>query len=107
MGRVGADSRSTGQESKSDVDLKGEIHMNLYLLEQDVNMDWDTYDSVIVCAESEEEAVKIHPDGEIWGTVYRWDYTWAENPSLVKCRKIGVADKSIEKGVVLASFNAG
>lgn len=76
--------------------------MNLYLLTQDVNMDWDTYDSVIVCAESEEEAVKIHPDGE-----YRWDDTWAENPSLVKCRKIGVADESIEKGVVLASFNAG
>ena len=81
--------------------------MNLYLLTQDVNMDWDTYESVIVCAESEEEAVKIHPDGEIWGTVYRWDDTWAENPSLVKCRKIGVADESIEKGVVLASFNAG
>ena len=38
--------------------------MNLYLLTQDVNMDWDTYDSVIVCAESEEEAVKIHPNGD-------------------------------------------
>ena len=58
--------------------------MNLYLLTQDVNMGWDTYDSAIVCAESEEEAVKIHPNGEI-----------------------GVADESIEKGVVLASFNAG
>lgn len=81
--------------------------MNLYLLTQDVNMGWDTYDSAIVCAESEEEAVKIHPNGEIWGTVYQWDYAWAENPSLVKCRKIGVADESIEKGVVLASFNAG
>lgn len=76
--------------------------MNLYLLTQDVNVGYDTYDSVIVCAESEEEAVKIPPDGE-----YRWDDTWAENPSLVKCRKIGVADESIEKGVVLASFNAG
>ena len=47
--------------------------MNIYLLTQDVNVDYDTYDAAIVCAESEEEAVKIHPDGEIWGTVYRWD----------------------------------
>ena len=27
--------------------------MNLYLLTQDVNMGWDTYDSAIVCAESD------------------------------------------------------
>ena len=81
--------------------------MNLYLLTQDVNMDWDTYDSVIVCAESEEEAVKINPDGDIFGTVRRWGSGWVKDPSLVKCRKIGVADESIEKGVVLTSFNAG
>lgn len=81
--------------------------MNLYLIERDDNASYDEYISAIVCADSEEEAVKIHPDGEIWGTVYRWDDTWAENPSLVKCRKIGVADESVEKGVVLASFNAG
>ena len=81
--------------------------MNLYLLEQDVNMDWDTYDSVIVCAESEEEAVKIHPNGDFFDTGWRWRDAWVENPSLVKCQKIGVADKSVEKGVVLASFNAG
>ena len=76
--------------------------MNLYLIERDDNASYDEYISAIVCADSEEEAVKIHPGGE-----YRWDDTWAENPSLVKCRKIGVADESIEKGVVLASFNAG
>ena len=81
--------------------------MNLYLLTQDVNMDWDTYDSVIVCAESEEEAVKIHPDGDIFVNVRRWCSGWVIDPSLVKCRKIGVADVSIEKGFVLASFIAG
>lgn len=81
--------------------------MNLYLIERDDKASYDEYVSAIVCAESEEEAVKIHPNGEIWGTVSQWDYTWAENPSLVKCRKIGVADESIEKGVVLDSFNAG
>lgn len=81
--------------------------MNLYLLTQDVNVDWDTYDSVIVCAESEEEAVKIHPNGYFFDTGWRWRNEWVETPKYVKCRKIGVADKSIEKGVVLASFNAG
>ena len=81
--------------------------MNLYLLTQDVNVDWDTYDSVIVCAESEEEAVKIHPNGDIFDTVCRWGSEWVKDPSHVECKKIGVADESIEKGVVLASFNAG
>lgn len=30
--------------------------MNLYLISQDVNNDYDTYDSAVVAAESEEEA---------------------------------------------------
>lgn len=81
--------------------------MNLYLIYRNDIADYDTYDSAIVCAESEEEAVKIHPNGDFFDTGWRWREEWVENPSLVKCRKIGVADKSIEKGVVLASFNAG
>ena len=81
--------------------------MNLYLLKQDVNIDWDTYDSVIVCAESEEEAVKIHPNGDFFDTGWEWPEGWVETPSQVRCQKIGVADESVEKGVVLASFNAG
>ena len=44
---------------------------------------------------------------EKFGVLYIGGTIRAENPSLVKCRKIGVADESIEKGVVLASFNAG
>lgn len=81
--------------------------MNLYLLTRYDYADYDTYDSVIVCAESKEEAVKINPDGDFFDIGWRWMGDWVENPSQVKCRKIGVADKSIEKGVVLASFNAG
>ena len=30
--------------------------MKLYLLSQDDNNDYDTYDSIVVCAESEEDA---------------------------------------------------
>lgn len=40
-------------------------------------------------------------------TGWEWNDDWVKNPSHVECQKIGVADKSIEKGVVLASFNAG
>ena len=36
--------------------------MNLYLLTQDVNNSYDTYDSAIVCADDEEDARFISPD---------------------------------------------
>lgn len=35
--------------------------MNLYKISQDVNDDWDTFDSAVVVAESAEEANKIIP----------------------------------------------
>lgn len=81
--------------------------MNLYLIERDDKASYDEYVSAIVCAESEEEAVKIHPNGDFFDTGWRWLEEWVETPKYVKCRKIGVADESVEKGVVLASFNAG
>ena len=39
--------------------------MNLYLISQSVNNEYDTYDSAVVAAESEEDATKIHPIQEI------------------------------------------
>ena len=36
--------------------------MKLYLLTQSTNLGYDTYDSLIVCAENKEEAKKIRPD---------------------------------------------
>lgn len=38
--------------------------MNIYLLEQDVNDGYDTYDSCVVYAMSEDEAKDIHPGGD-------------------------------------------
>jgi hypothetical protein len=35
--------------------------MRLYLVSQDKNKNYDTYDSVVVAAESEEQARNIHP----------------------------------------------
>ena len=80
--------------------------MNLYLISQDENTDYDTYDSAIVAAENDKEAVNIHPDGYNgkWSGKYS---TWASSPSNVSSKLIGKAGKSVEKGIVLASFNAG
>jgi len=35
--------------------------MNLYLLTQTVNNNYDTFDSAVVAAETEKEALRIHP----------------------------------------------
>jgi hypothetical protein len=85
--------------------------MNLYLLTQDENTGYDTYDSMVVAAESESAAAIIHPssyisygDGE-----WRWSDdsgSWATKPENVTCKLIGKAEPGI-KGVVLTSFNAG
>jgi len=78
--------------------------MNLYILRQDTNNDYDTYDACVVCAENPEEAIKISPSSNEWGYKYT---SWAFKIEEVKCQLIGIADPSIEKGIVLASFNAG
>lgn len=80
--------------------------MNLYLIWQEENMGYDTFDSAIVCAENIDEARHIHPSGN----QNRWidtQWDWADNPDQVYAKLIGKADTTIEKGVVLSSFNAG
>ena len=74
--------------------------MNLYLVSQSVNNDYDTYDAMIVAAPDEETARNMHPKG------YRapFDTTWA-HPSDVYVELIGQTDR--EAGIILASFNAG
>jgi len=87
--------------------------MNLYLISQDENNDWDTFDSAVVCAESEEAAMNIHPDGRSelldkggWGEGWV-GRTWCERPDQVTVKRIGIAEPGIAAGVVCASFNAG
>lgn len=79
--------------------------MNLYLLTQDENTGYDTYDSCIVCAETVEQAKQINPiRDDAWTDSYP---EWATSPDRVKATLIGEADDSIKRGVVLASYNAG
>lgn len=103
--------------------------MNLYLLTQDAVRGYNTYDSCVVCAESEEEAQTMVPDtyylefndkpryqyrdGILWDTEYEEEPAdedvvgWPSHQSDVKVKLIGVAEPSVEKGIVIASFNAG
>jgi hypothetical protein len=78
----------------------------LYLLTQDENNGYDTYDSAIVCATSEEDARRINPAGqEYWDKSYS---LWASSPDKVTVTRIGIATVNYKpNSVILASFNAG
>lgn len=94
--------------------------MNLYLLTQDENDGYDTYDSCIVAADTPEDAVLINPRNEVFGSAKGnprandWaqgcgvgNYYWARTPAEVTVRLIGEAAPDVKGGVVLSSFNAG
>lgn len=79
--------------------------MNLYLLTQSTNRDYDTYDSCVVCAPDADTARTIQPNDR---PPCKWPVrsSWAPAED-VKVTLIGVADPSVKPGSVLASYNAG
>ena len=84
-------------------------NMKIYLLEQSLNQNWDTYDSIVVIAESEDKARLINPYNDNWE---REDYnykSWVSKSDTdkIKVTELGVANKDEKPRVVLASFNAG
>ena len=98
--------------------------MNIYLLEQNTNPHYDTFDAVVVIAENKKEARLIHPNDENylrekiegWNAgrnpldgsyLFHSDF-WVnpEDIDKIKVTCIGVANEDQEKGIVLASFNA-
>lgn len=83
----------------------GEEAMKLYLIQQDINAGYDTYDSAVVCAESREVAQKMHPRWEDSTDTFDWgDWTNWED---VKVTYIGEAHLNLKAGPVCTSFNAG
>ena len=77
--------------------------MNIYRISQTVNDDYDTWDSAVVVASSEEAARQNHPGGFHDGSWGGWCL-----PKDVKVELIGVVlFDDIEAGVVCASYNAG
>jgi len=74
--------------------------MKLYLISQNFNRGYDTYDSAVVTARNEGEArnTEIGSIGEFGSWV---------TPDKVKVELIGTAIKGTEAGIILDSFNAG
>lgn len=89
--------------------------MNIYLISQSTNDDYETYDSAVVIAENEEQAQKTHPEGQYTNlktgeSIQRKEWSlhnWTE-PKYVDVVLIGKAlDTEFKPRVVCASFNAG
>jgi len=82
--------------------------LKLYLLTQEVNRGYDTYDSCVVVAETREDAKQITPSPVRWAGL-SWDgLSWARDPKDVEVEYIGTASGHLSAGdVVCSSFNAG
>lgn len=74
----------------------------LFKIEQDDVSGYDTYDSAVVCADSEEDARRMYP-----GYLENEGNDWTLDPTKVSVTYLGKADKSLKTGVICASFNAG
>ena len=85
--------------------------MKLYLITQDEAHGWDTFDSAVVIAESEEAARATHPYGDIFPDWPKsFNPYWASDPKNVAVRYLGeFTGEPLDDGVnvVCASFNAG
>jgi hypothetical protein len=80
--------------------------MKLFLISQEHNTGYDTYDSAVVVAPDEETAKQIHP-GDIESPNYNLLGAWCSDPEYVTAQYLGEAAEGIEQGVVCASYNAG
>ena len=82
--------------------------MKLFKISQSVNIDYDTYDSAVVVAETEEEARMIHPADymEDWDGTYSDYDSWCAAKD-VEVEYIGEAKEGTRAGIIVSSFNAG
>ena len=92
--------------------------MKLWLLSQDVNNDYDTYDSCVVVEQTAEEAKRLHPNGILRANEegkFEYPYCsawvnsdWVKSVENINAKYIGEADSDLKAGdVICASFNAG
>ena len=80
--------------------------MNLYLIKRPDLADYDQYDSAVVAAPDEATARNTHPDGFSVARDEGAYGTWV-TPEKVIVKLLGKADKSVRRGVLCASYNAG
>lgn len=85
--------------------------MKLFLISQDENTGYDTYESAVVCAVDEQAARMMCPQSNAGAahdfTKPRRYSSWCSSPEKVKVELIGDAVEGMQAGVVCASFNAG
>jgi hypothetical protein len=80
--------------------------MNIYLVSQSKNNNYDTYDAFVCVANNAEDAAVMPPRKKILGYGLK-DYWLKRGDPAIKVKFIGVASPEMKKGVVLASYNAG
>ncbi len=83
---------------------------NIYKIWQVDNTDYDTFDSAVVVANSEDEARMIHPresmSGKEWWRLVGWEAGEWVNPGQVLILQVGTT--KLKPGqVICASYNAG
>lgn len=77
--------------------------MKLYLISQDVNNGYDTWNAFVVCAKNEEDAKTVReldPVDEFYGG-------WVKDTNDIKVEYLGNAKPGSKRGIILESFNAG
>lgn len=84
--------------------------MNLYLISQTAVGGYDTFDSAVVAAETDDAARKTNPcqytEAEWWLKPDKFP-VWATKLEDVSVKLIGTATPGTPAGVICASFNAG
>lgn len=84
--------------------------LSLYLVSQNKNKNYDTYDSFVIACEDKDVARHTNPDNGAAMTEEDWAShfsTWCSSPRHVKVTYLGTADPSVKRGIVCKSFNAG
>ena len=88
---------------------------SLYLVKRTDKVTWDEYDSFVVCAESEDEARRVYPSGEMF---FEDDMSernkrcfksgWTDKIETLEVICVGLASVSLKNHqVICASYNAG
>lgn len=87
-------------------------HTFIWLLTQRQNKGFDTFDSCLVAADTEDEARMITPDGLPFRGILDFPRTrahsrWAYTSDAVVIEKIGVTKRERKGKVIITSYNAG
>ena len=90
--------------------------MNLYLISQNTHRGYGTYSGAVVVAETEKDAINIHPSGRTddsldwkregpdWGETSYSEWSKKED---IKVKLLGKANDSLKRGVVLFDYLDG